>query len=151
MCGFSEFIHEIAVWIICTEVTSCTFLPFTIHLSSLSELYQYVLRGQIISFMYYDCFSILSPSLLTRIKGVACSYKNKLGAEIALLFLRETLSLCRNCYCKLYCYKSCVSLHHIPVSMYRVTMCSFSIQWRESIGKQAIKDMFLRSGKSMGH
>lgn len=35
----------------------------------------YVLWGQIISFMYCDCYSILSSFLLTRNKGVACILK----------------------------------------------------------------------------
>lgn len=109
------------------------------------------LGGQIISFMYYDCYSILFSSLLTRNKGVVCSFQSKWGAEMILLFLREAPSFCRKCYCKLYSYKWCVSSQDIPVSMYEVTKCFFSIQRREPMEKQAVKDTFLKSGKSMGH
>lgn len=110
----------------------------------------YALWGQIISFMYCDCYSTLSISLLTRNKGVACSFETKWGAEIVLLFLRKAPSFCRKCYCKLYCYKWCVSSQDIPFSMTEVSKCSFSIQWKEPLEKQAVKDTFLRSGKSMG-
>ena len=101
--------------------------------------------------MYCDCYAILFSFLLTRNKGVACSFKSKWGAEIVLLCLRGAPSFCRKCYCKLYSYKWCVSSQDIPVSVYEVTKCSFSIQWREPMGKQVVKDTFLKSGKSMGH
>ena len=41
--------------------------------------------------MYCDCYSTLSSFLLTRNKGVACSFETKWGAEIILLFLRRHL------------------------------------------------------------
>lgn len=56
----------------------------------------YALWGQIISFMYCDCYSTLSSSLLTRNKGVACSFETKWGAEIVLLLLRKAPSFCGN-------------------------------------------------------
>ena len=34
--------------------------------------------------------------------------------------------------------------------MTEVSKCSFSVQWKEPLEEQAVKDMFLKSGKSMG-
>lgn len=124
----SNIVEQQCRWV-CTNIPSPS-LP-AIHNSC--ELFEWItlwcaLWGQIIAFVYCDCYSILSSFLLTRNKGVACSYESKLGAEIVLLFLREAPSFCRKCYCKLYYYKWCVSSQNIPVSMYEATKCSFSIQ-----------------------
>lgn len=100
--------------------------------------------------MYCDCYSISSSFLLTRNKGVACSYGSKLGAEIILSFLREPPSFSRKCCCKLCCYKWCVSPQDIPVSKYEVTKCSLRIQWRQPMGMQTVKDVFLKSEKING-
>lgn len=137
---------------VCTEVPPLC-LPAIHNSCKLFECIAiwYALWGQIISFMYCDCYSILFSFLLTRNKGVACSFESKWGAEIVLLLLIEAPSFCRKCYCKPCSYKWRVSSQDIPVSVYEVTKCSFSIQRREPMEKQVVKDTSRKSGKSMGH
>lgn len=63
--------------------------------------------------VYCDCyFTYLPFLLLTRNKGVACSFETKWGAEIVLSLLRKA-PLSWN-YCKLYCYKWCWIPQDIP-------------------------------------
>lgn len=76
--------------------------------------------------------------LLTRDRGVVYSCGSKLGAETVLRFLRKAPSFSRKCYYKLYYYKWCVSPQDSSVSLYKVTACSFSIQWRAPLGEQMV-------------
>lgn len=134
---------------VCTEFPLCVFLPFIIHASSFSKLLFGTHSGDNIIYVLWLGYSTLSSLYWQETRVLLVVLKLNVGCRNCPSLLRKAPFL-RKRYCKLYCYKWCVSSQDIPFSMTEVSKCSFSIQWKEPLEKQAVKDTFLKSGKSMG-